>query len=124
MRQALTSFVLIVKKPSFIYSCLFQRTGIEIWMSSRGLIRRVGLPSRLPPPGLPLIFGTAFTTLILALLGLTALALIGLAATFAICGFFRDPDRVIPAAPGAVVSPADGKVIAAALVDGGPYFDG
>jgi phosphatidylserine decarboxylase len=85
-------------------------------------------PSRFAFPiavaGLPLIFGTAFTTLILALLGLTALALIGLAATFAICGFFRDPDRVIPAAPGAVVSPADGKVIAAALTDGGPYFTG
>ncbi|MFO7708910.1 MAG: phosphatidylserine decarboxylase family protein [Desulfobacterales bacterium] len=74
--------------------------------------------------GIPLIFGAAFATLILALLGLTGLALIGLAATFAICGFFRDPDRVIPAAPGAVVSPADGKVIAAALVDGGAFYEG
>src|SRR5207249_11654988 len=25
--------------------------------------------------------------------------------------FFRDPDRVIPAEPGAVVSPADGRVV-------------
>lgn len=85
-------------------------------------------PSRFAFPiaaaGFPLIFGAAFTTLILALLGLTALALIGLAATFAICGFFRDPDRVIPIAPGAVVSPADGKVIATALTDGGLFFSG
>ena len=85
-------------------------------------------PSRFAFPiaaaGFPLIFGAAFATLILALLGLTAAALVGLAATFGICGFFRDPDRVIPTIPGAVVSPADGKVIAAALTDGGPFFEG
>jgi phosphatidylserine decarboxylase len=28
-----------------------------------------------------------------------------------VLSFFRDPDRVIPAAPGAVVSPADGRVV-------------
>ncbi|MCU0558912.1 MAG: phosphatidylserine decarboxylase family protein [Desulfobacterales bacterium] len=85
-------------------------------------------PSRFAFPiaaaGVPLIFAAAFSTLILALLGLTALAVIGLAATFAICGFFRDPDRVIPTAQGAVVSPADGKVIATALADDGPFFKG
>jgi phosphatidylserine decarboxylase len=34
--------------------------------------------------------------------------------------FFRDPERVIPAEPGAVVSPADGKVteVAAVVLDG------
>jgi phosphatidylserine decarboxylase len=36
--------------------------------------------------------------------------------------FFRDPDRVIPDAPGAIVSPADGKVtaISTVSVDGKP----
>lgn len=36
--------------------------------------------------------------------------------------FFRDPERVIPAAPGAVVSPADGKVtdVATVEVEGAP----
>ncbi len=85
-------------------------------------------PSRFAFPiaaaGVPLIFGAAFATLILALLGLTVAALVGLVATFGICGFFRDPDRVIPTVPNAVVSPADGKVIATALADGGPFFDG
>ena len=85
-------------------------------------------PSRFAFPvaaaGLPLIFGAAFATLILALLGLTAPALIGLVATFGICCFFRDPDRVVPVTPGAAVSPADGKVIATALTDGGAFYQG
>lgn len=74
--------------------------------------------------GYPFIFAAAFTTAILALLGLTTLALISLVITFAICGFFRDPDRIIPDHPGALVSPADGKVITAGLVDNSPYYEG
>jgi len=74
--------------------------------------------------GYPFIFVAAFTTAILALLGLTVLTLIGLVITFCICGFFRDPDRVIPAEKDLVVSPADGKVIAASVVKTGPFFNG
>jgi len=74
--------------------------------------------------GYPFIFVAAFTTAILALLGLTTLTLIGLVITFCICGFFRDPDRVIPAEKDLVVSPADGKVIAASVVKTGPFFNG
>jgi len=74
--------------------------------------------------GYPFIFAAAFTTAVLALLGLTTLTLISLVATFAICGFFRDPDRIIPDHPGALVSPADGKVIAAGQVHSSPYYEG
>ena len=47
----------------------------------------------------------------------------GLAASFALLGgfmtyFFRDPDRTIPADAGAVVSPADGRVMIAGPSDG------
>ena len=73
--------------------------------------------------GYQFIFVAAFTTAILALLGLTVLTLIGLVITFCICGFFRDPDRVIPAAEGVLVSPADGKVIAAGVVQSSPFLD-
>ena len=63
-------------------------------------------------PGYPVIFASAFATGVFALLGLTVLALIGLAATFFICYFFRDPDRVVSNDVSAVVSPADGKIVA------------
>lgn len=74
-------------------------------------------------PGYPLIFAAAFVTTIFALLELTFLALLGLAATLFICCFFRDPDRLIPTEQGAVVSPADGKVILAETADGCPFFE-
>ena len=72
--------------------------------------------------GYPFIFAAAFTTFVFALLQLTVLSLVGLAATFFICYFFRDPDRVIPNADGAVVSPADGKIILAGPVENSPFI--
>ena len=74
--------------------------------------------------GYPFIICAAFTTAVLALLGLTTLTFLGLVATFAICGFFRDPDRVSPAQQGVLVSPADGKVIAAGTVNNSPFYSG
>ena len=74
--------------------------------------------------GYPFILAAAFATAVLALLSLTTLTLISLAVTFAICGFFRDPDRIIPDDQNVLVSPADGKIIATGLVDSSPYFDG
>ena len=74
--------------------------------------------------GYPVIFGSAFVTLIFALLGLTSLAILALIATFCICGFFRDPDRVIPNKEDAIVSPADGKVIQVGNVKDTPFFAG
>jgi phosphatidylserine decarboxylase len=74
--------------------------------------------------GYAFIGGAAFATLVFALLGLTPIALIGLFATFAICGFFRDPDRVVPNRPGGIVSPADGRIVAAGTAAGSPFFEG
>ena len=74
--------------------------------------------------GYPLIFSAAFVTLIFALLEMTILTLLGLVITFCFCGFFRDPDRVIPDQPGGIVSPADGKVILVGNVGRTSFYDG
>jgi phosphatidylserine decarboxylase len=89
---------------------------------------RSDIPSQTAFPlaraGYPFIFACAFTTVVFALLGLVLLSLIGLVATFFICYFFRDPDRVIPNDAGCVVSPADGKIISAGLVDNSHFIEG
>jgi phosphatidylserine decarboxylase len=53
----------------------------------------------------------------LALVGRRGLALPFAAASLASLGFFRDPQRETPAIPGAVLSPADGKVISVDELD-------
>ncbi len=75
-------------------------------------------------PGFSFIGAAAFTTFVFALLGLIVPALLGLVLTFFIVYFFRDPDRVIPTRDGLVVSPADGKVVAAGMVENSTYYEG
>ncbi len=74
--------------------------------------------------GYPFIFASAFATAVFALLGIVALALLGMVVTGFICWFFRDPDRLVPTGAGIIVSPADGKVIKVEPVAQTPYFDG
>lgn len=79
------------------------------------------------PAGYPFIAAAAFATAVFALVGMKVTAIIGLLLTLGICLFFRDPDRLTPTVPNAVVSPADGKVIRAEKVEmdsitGGPAF--
>jgi len=73
-------------------------------------------------PGYSFIGAAAFTTFVFALLELIIPTLIGLASTFFIIYFFRDPDRVVPNGGGLVVSPADGKVVAAGTVENSTYY--
>jgi phosphatidylserine decarboxylase len=70
-----------------------------------------GLKFAIPPflVGLALLFLASFSTgrkVTLIVLG-TILVVLGLFVLY----FFRDPERVIPGEPGAVVSPADGHVV-------------
>jgi len=61
--------------------------------------------------GYPFIVFSGFVAFITALLGYELFALTALFITGFVLYFFRDPERVIPDAEDAVVSPADGKVI-------------
>jgi len=61
--------------------------------------------------GWPFIFPPLAAACILLLMGRRRAALAGLAAGAACLGFFRDPERTPPGVPGAVLAPADGKVV-------------
>jgi phosphatidylserine decarboxylase len=61
--------------------------------------------------GYPFIVFIGFATLISALLGYEFIAVLLFFVTGFVFYFFRDPERIIPDAEDAVVSPADGKVI-------------
>lgn len=69
-------------------------------------------PARLPlaSEGLPFVLPLAAATVASLLLGWELAAGMGVVLTAAVSCFFRDPQRVVPQALGAVVSPADGRV--------------
>ncbi|MFP3999062.1 MAG: phosphatidylserine decarboxylase family protein, partial [Desulfobacterales bacterium] len=74
--------------------------------------------------GYPFIAAAGFATLVFALVGIASLAIAGLAVTFFICWFFRDPDRITPDEPEAVISAADGKVVSVRTVEQNPFVQG
>ncbi len=65
------------------------------------------------PAGRPFIAG-GLLVLVIGVFVTHWLAWIGLAFTLFCLFFFRDPARVAPARPGAIVSPADGRVVTVA----------
>jgi len=85
-------------------------------------------PSRTAFPvaraGYPIIAACAFATAVLALLELTVAALFGLLVSVFVVYFFRDPDRPIPSTAGALVAPADGKVVQVERIPANAYYSG
>jgi len=72
-------------------------------------------PTREPlivPEGYPFIAVAAFLALFAAASGCQVLSVALLLFTLAVGAFFRNPLRALPADPKAVVSPADGRVLA------------
>ncbi len=62
-------------------------------------------------PGYPFVLGGVMLVLLGWAMGSWTLTLAGVLGGGFFAYFFRDPERVIPVDPGAVVSPADGKVV-------------
>jgi len=64
--------------------------------------------------GYPLILSFGAVTVIAFAFGWTWFGLVLALATFALLGFFRDPERTIPQGDNLVLAPADGKVVSIA----------
>lgn len=64
----------------------------------------------LAPEGLPFVLPPTGFSVICAVAGWWGAALMGALVTVCIAAFFRDPERQVPLAPEAIVSPADGRI--------------
>jgi len=65
------------------------------------------------PEGIPFVLGAVAVAAVLCFLWPRSLpaAALALLATAFIAWFFRDPERIPPDVPGAVISPADGRIV-------------
>ncbi len=73
--------------------------------------------SPLAPSGWAYVLGALFLALVASALGVWLLAIPLWGAFAMMAWFFRDPERVADEDPGAVLSPADGKVVAVQEVE-------
>ena len=77
---------------------------------------------RIAKEGWPLILSAAALALLALLFGWQAAGIALVMLTLGVAVFFRDPEREIPTGDGLVVSPADGRVVTIAPVQGDGLF--
>jgi phosphatidylserine decarboxylase len=73
------------------------------------MMKNYGIP--VASEGWPFIVPLTIVTALLFAFGWKNTAVVSLALTLFVLYFFRDPERTVPQSAGAVVSPADGRVI-------------
>lgn len=78
-------------------------------MSKRVWPEKSGFPVAVP--GIKFIIAASVLTGLLFFMGWSVPGWFAFMITLFVCWFFRDPDRRIPDEPGALVSPADGRII-------------
>lgn len=74
------------------------------------VLARLATLIRIAPEGLPIALSVALPGIFAIAMGLCWAGALILLASAAVAAFFRDPERTSKAAPGAVLSGADGKV--------------
>lgn len=91
---------------------------------SAGANRPPGEGGVIAPEGVPFVLGAAAATAALFFLWPKSLPIAaGLLLTAFMAWFFRDPGRISPSESGAVVSPADGKIVFCGDWPPGRYYD-
>ena len=75
-------------------------------------------------PGFKYIGVVLALTALFFVMGWTVMGFLALGPSLFVCWFFRDPDRVIPQDPHAIISPADGRVVKVAREETNPYWEG
>jgi len=79
---------------------------------------------RIAREGYPLILTVGALAAVALAYGWTVIGILLAVLALAVAGFFRDPERVIPAADNLIVAPADGKIVRIAPTAAGGMFDG
>lgn len=83
---------------------------------------RSGLP--IAPEGFRLIVAALVVAVALWWIGGHVAGIVGAALCVFVVSFFRDPERSIPGDPGAIVAPADGRIINVARNEDARFLDG
>jgi len=79
---------------------------------------------RIAREGYPLILTVGALAVVAFVLGWEFVGSLLVLVTVAVAGFFRDPERIIPAGENLIVAPADGKVVSIAPANDGDMFSG
>lgn len=79
---------------------------------------------RIDPAGWPFIGGALVLAAVAAFLGSSVLAVAPLVLAAFFVYFFRDPEREVNRTPGAVLSPADGRIMVAGAPSGQKFPEG